>query len=164
MKGPTDVLTTTSPAPPTALAAEINGMQFLGAVTLSGLALLSAIAFVAGLRGSDKVKINNKDQAMVWGFITGTLWVAAGGTWADFANGAGDIGQGLTRDTGFGDPGLGGSAIALLLTAWAWPWKRRMLWPALLSLMGAVLAGQAGGLPGIVVNVIRTIAAKLTGG
>ncbi|MFJ5037985.1 hypothetical protein [Streptomyces parvulus] len=159
------MLTIASPASSTtALAAEINGMQILGAVTLSGLALWCGISFIAGLRGSGKIKINTSDQAVVWGFITGTLWVAAGGTWADFANGAGDIGQGLTRDTGFGDPGIGGSAIALLLTAWAWPWKKRMLWPALLSLMGAVLAGQSGGLPAIAVNIIRTIATKLTGG
>ncbi|MGJ3558970.1 hypothetical protein ACR6C2_08300 [Streptomyces sp. INA 01156] len=69
--------------------------------------------------------------------------MAAGGTWADFANGLGDVGKSMTTDTGLGDPGLGGSAVLMLLIAWVWPWKKRMLWPALLSLMGAVLASQA---------------------
>lgn len=142
----------------------INGMQFLGPVTVTAFALLSGIVFVAGLRGSKRIQIRNQDQALKWGFITGTLWVAAGGTWADFANGAGDIGRSLTSDTGLGDPGLGGSAAALLLTAWVWPWKDRVIFPAFLSLAGAVLAGQAGGIPGIFVGLIRMVATKMSGG
>lgn len=142
----------------------IHGLQLAGPITISALAGLSTIAFVAGLRGSDRIKINNKDQALLWGFLTGTLWMAAGGTWGDFGNSMGEVGLGLTTDTGFGDPGLGGSACILLLIAWAWPWKKRMLWPALLGLAGAVLAGQAGGIPGIVVNIIRMLAAKISGG
>lgn len=141
----------------------ITGMQFLGPLTVTGLALLSTIALLAGLKGSDKISINNKDQALKWGFITATLWIAAGGTWADFGESAGEIGKGLTASVGLGDPGLGGSACALLLLAWAWRWKR-MIWPALLSLSGAVLAGQAGGIPGISVSIIRMLATKMSGG
>lgn len=141
----------------------ITGMQFLGPLTFTGLALLSTIALIAGLKGSDRVKIDTKDQALKWGFITATLWIGAGGTWADFGESAGEIGKGLTQSVGLGDPGLGGSACALLLIAWAWRWKR-MIWPALLSLSGAVLAGQAGGLLGIPVSVIRMLATKMSGG
>ncbi|MFD0209156.1 hypothetical protein ACFVH9_08460 [Streptomyces hirsutus] len=142
----------------------INGMQLLGPVTVTGFAAASGVCLIAGLRGSDRIKIQNKDQALIWGFITGTLWVAAGGTWADFANGLGDVGKSMTTDTGLGDPGLGGSALLMLLIAWAWPWKKRMIWPALLGLMGAVLAGQAGGLPGILVSLIRSVVVKYSGG
>lgn len=142
----------------------INGMQFLGPVTFTGLALLSTVALIAGLRGSDRIKINNKDQALKWGFITATLWVGAGGTWAEFGNSAGEIGKGLTSGIGLGDPGLGASACTLLLIAWAWPWGNRVIWPALLALSGAVLAGQAGGIPGIPVSIIRMLAAKMSGG
>ncbi|MFI2434699.1 hypothetical protein [Streptomyces sp. NPDC018693] len=142
----------------------INGMQLFGAATLTFFAAASGVCLLAGLRGSDRIKIQNKDQALIWGFITGTLWVAAGGTWADFANSLGGVGKSVTTDTGLGDPGLGGSACLLLLMAWAWPWKKRMLWPALLGLMGAVLAGQAGGIPGIVVTLIRSVVAKMAGG
>lgn len=142
----------------------INGMQFLGPLTFTGLAALSTVALIAGLRGSDRIKINNKDQALKWGFITATLWTGAGGTWADFGNSAGEIGKGLTSGIGLGDPGLGGSACLLLLIAWAWPWEKRVIWPALLSLSGAVLAGQAGGIPGIPVSIIRMLAAKMSGG
>lgn len=142
----------------------IQGMQFLGPVTFTGLALLATVAFIAGLRGSDRIKINNKDQALKWGFVTATLWVGAGGTWADFGNSAGEIGKGLTSGIGLGDPGLGASAATLLLIAWVWPWGNRVIWPALLALSGAVLAGQAGGLLGIPVSVIRMLAAKISGG
>jgi hypothetical protein len=142
----------------------INGMQFLGPITFTGLAFLSTIGLIAGLRGSDRIKIGNKDQALKWGFVTATLWIGAGGTWADFGDSAGEIGKGLTEGLGLGDPGLGGSAVALLLIAWAWPWGSRVIWPALFSISGAVLAGQAGGVPGIPVSIIRMIAAKMSGG
>lgn len=141
----------------------ITGMQFLGPLTVTGLALLATIGMIAGLKGSDRTKIGNKDQALKWGFITATLWIAAGGTWADFGESAGEIGKGLTQSMGLGDPGLGGSACALLLLAWAWPWKR-VIWPTLLALSGAVLAGQAGGIPGIPVSIIRMLASKMSGG
>lgn len=139
-------------------------MQFLGPVTFTGLAAMSTVALIAGLRGSDRVKINNKDQALAWGFVTATLWIGAGGTWADFGSSAGEIGKGLTSGIGMGDPGLGGSACLMLLIAWAWPWKGRVIWPALFALSGAVLAGQAGGIPGIPVSIIRMIATKMSGG
>jgi len=149
-------------APPAAPG--IHGMQFLGPLTFTGLAAMSTVALIAGLRGSDRIHIRNKDQALKWGFITATLWIGAGGTWADFGNSAGEIGKGLTSGVGLGDPGLGGSACLLLLIAWAWPWGNRVIWPALLALSGAVLAGQAGGIPGIPVSIIRMLAAKMSGG
>lgn len=142
----------------------INGMQFLGPMTFTGLAALSTIALIAGLRGSDRIEIRNKDQALKWGFVTATLWIGAGGTWGDFGQSAGELGLGLTSGIGLGDPGLGGSACILLLIAWAWPWKTRVIFPTVLALSGAVLAGQAGGVLGIPVSIIRLLATKMSGG
>ncbi|MFI9418031.1 hypothetical protein [Streptomyces werraensis] len=141
-----------------------NGMQLLGAVTLTFFAAASAICLIAGLKGSDRIKIQNKDQALIWGFVTGALWVNAGGTWADWGKSFGDVGRSMTADTGFGDPGVGGSACLLLLVAWAWPFKKRMAFPAFLAISGAVLAGQAGGIPGMAVGIIRAIVSKMAGG
>jgi hypothetical protein len=148
----------------TLAASGINGVQLFGAVTVTFFAAASGICLIAGLRGSDRIKIRNKDQAAIWGFVTGALWVNAGGTWADVAGGLGDVGKSMTSETGLGDPGVGGSACLMLLIAWAWPFEKRMLWPALFSLMGAVLAGQAGGLPGMVVGMIRALVAQMAGG
>lgn len=150
-------------AAPAAPAAGIHGMQFLGPVTITFFAMASAVCLIAGIKGSDKISINNKDQATKWGFVTGTLWMAAGGVWAQLAGGAGDVGRGVTSGSGLGDPGLGGSGVILILIAWAWPWKTRVVPPALLALAGAVLAGQGGGIPGIFVSLIRGMALKMSG-
>ncbi|MEV5930969.1 hypothetical protein ACPCSG_23765 [Streptomyces cellulosae] len=141
----------------------VNGLQLFGAVTLTFFAFASAFCLIAGLKGSDRIKIQTRDQAAIWGFVTGALWVNAGGTWADWANSFGDVGRSMTADTGFGDPGLGGSACLMLLAAWCWPFKKRMAFPAFLALSGAVLAGQAGGLPGMAVGIIRAIVSKMAG-
>ncbi|MGJ3558971.1 hypothetical protein ACR6C2_08305 [Streptomyces sp. INA 01156] len=45
----------------------INGMQFLGPITVTGFAAASGICLFAGLRGSDRIKIQNRDQALIWG-------------------------------------------------------------------------------------------------
>ncbi|MFF5045639.1 hypothetical protein [[Kitasatospora] papulosa] len=146
-----------------AAPAGISGMQIFGAVTLSGLALTSGLCLLAGLRGSKKIKIDSPDKAAWWGIITGTLWEVAGGTWADLANGLGGISKGALGGDGFGDPGLGGTALALTAIAFAFDWKRLVV-PALLGLSAAVVYGEAGGIWGIGVNIIRMIAGKLTGG
>ncbi|WP_063735606.1 hypothetical protein [Streptomyces sp. RTd22] len=142
----------------------ITGGHILGAITLSGLALGAAIALILGVRGSDIIKIDNKKKAAWWGIITGTLFEAAGGTWADVAQGISDVPKSaLGAGSGFGDPGLGGTALAITLLAFGPKWKR-MVWPALLGIAGAVVFGQAGGAWGILVNVFRMAAAKIVGG
>lgn len=135
----------------------ITGGHILGSLTVSGLAFAGAIAFIAGLRGSDTIKISTKKQAMWWGIIIGNLWVAAGQMWGDIAAGIGDISKGiLGGGSGLGDPGLGGIALILCLCAWAPRWKRTV-WPALFGLAAGVIFGEAGGIWGIFVNVVRMI-------
>lgn len=142
----------------------ITGGQIFGAVLLPGLALGAAIALILGVRGSDLIKINDKKKAAWWGIITGTLFEAAGYAWADIAEGISSVPQSaLGSDSGFGDPGIGGIAIALTLLAFGPRWKR-MIWPALLGIAAAVVYGQAGGIWGIFTNLVRLAAAKITGG
>lgn len=150
-------------AAPAAPVTGVSGMQIAGTITVSGLALCVGFAFAVGLRGSDRIKIHNKDRALIWGVLTGSIWIAAGGMWADMATGIGDISKGVAGEgSPFGNPGLGGLAAFLTLCAWGPKWKR-MIWPGLFGLAAGVIYGQAGGLFGIVVNIIRMIVAKVTG-
>ncbi|MFD8820785.1 hypothetical protein ACFV1C_00200 [Streptomyces sp. NPDC059605] len=151
---------------PTTLAAApaISGMQIFGAITLSGLALASAICLLAGLRGSKKIKIDNRDKAAWWGILTGTLWEAAGGTWSDIAEGISSVPQGVFGGSStFGNPGLGGMALALTLITFVFEWKRLVI-PALFGIAASVVYGEAGGIWGIFVNIVRMIETRLTGG
>ncbi|MFF4534049.1 hypothetical protein ACFY1P_32870 [Streptomyces sp. NPDC001407] len=151
-----------------AAAPGIIGGKLLGTITVVGIAVPATIAFVAGLRGSDTIKINNKKKAAWWGVVIGNLWVAAGGTLADIANGVGAISKGvLGGDELFGSsPGLGGVALILAACAWAPKWKR-MVWPAIFGLATGVVMPEVGGLWGIIANVIRmvlaTVVTKVTG-
>ncbi|MEU1800877.1 hypothetical protein [Streptomyces sp. NPDC019937] len=150
-------------AAPAAVQGITDG-HVLGAMTLSGLALGAAIALVLGVRGSDFIKIDNKKKAAWWGIITGTLFEAAGGTWADVAQGISDVPKSaLGEGSGFGDPGLGGTALAITLMAFGPSWKKK-IWPALFGIAGAVVFGQAGGVWGILVSIVRMAAAKIVGG
>ncbi|MEU0275517.1 hypothetical protein [Streptomyces sp. NPDC006307] len=142
----------------------ISEGQIFGAVTLSGLSAAAAIGLVLGVRGSDRIKINTKDKAAWWGIVTGTLWEAAGGAWSDIAEGIGSVPKGvLGEGSGFGNPGLGGIALVLTLLAFGPRWKR-LIWPALLGISAAVVYAEAGGIWGILVNVVHLVAAKITGG
>ncbi|TBO57522.1 hypothetical protein EYS09_22180 [Streptomyces kasugaensis] len=139
-------------------------MQILGSITLSGLALGAALALFFGIRGSDRIKINTRDKAGVWGLSTGTLWIAAGGTWANVANGIGSVPKtALGEGAGLGNLGLGGTALALTILTFAPKWKR-LLWPALLGISAAVVYGSAGGVWVIFPNVVRMVIGKVTGG
>ncbi|MFE6551688.1 hypothetical protein ACFVHS_25260 [Streptomyces sp. NPDC057746] len=147
-------------AAPDAVAG-ISGGAVLGSVTASGLALCSGFALVLGVRGSDFVKIQNKKQAAWWGIITGTIWVAAGGTWSDMANGVGGVAPSLfSGNSGLGNPGQGGIALFLTLLAFGPSWKKK-IWPAIIGLAAAVAYGTAGGLWGVLVNIVRMAIAQV---
>ncbi|WP_228976667.1 hypothetical protein [Streptomyces sp. DH12] len=141
----------------------ITLIQVLGAITLSGLSLGAAIALVLGVRGSDRIKIHNRDRAGTFSIVTGTLWEAAGGSWSDMARGINSVPTSVIGDSGLGDPGIGGTALALTLLTFAPRWERPVF-PALFGIAAAVTYGQAGGIFEILVNIIRMGAAKITGG
>lgn len=137
----------------TTLAAGIAG-SILGSITLSGLALGAAIALLLGIRGSDRIKLNNRDKVGVFALLTGILWIAAGGAWASTAHGIGSVPASLLGPgSGLGNPGQGGIALALTLLVFGPRWKR-LIWPALLAIAAAVTYGTAGGVWGIPVNVV----------
>lgn len=142
----------------------ITGGQILGSITLSGGALASTIVLALGVRGSDRIKINTKERAGWTGIVTGTLYMAAGGSWAEIGTGAGSIPTSvLGSDSGLGDPGMGGIALCLTLLTFGPKWKR-LIWPSLFGISSAVVYGQAGGLWGILVNIIRMAIGHVTGG
>lgn len=135
----------------------------LGVITPAGLALASAISLILGVRGSDRIKINNRDRAGGFGILSGTLWEAAGGYWSDMARGINSVPTSVIGDSGFGNPGLGGTAMVLTLLTFGPRWKRPVI-PAFLGIAAAVTYGQAGGVFGILVNITRMGAAQATGG
>lgn len=140
-----------------------HGGLLLGSVTMSGLALATGTALVLGVRGSDLIAINDKKRASWAGITSGTLFMAAGGYWADFANGVSTVPASiLGPGSAFGDPGLGGIALTLTLMAFGPRW-RRMVWPVLLGIASAVAWGRAGGVGGIAINAIRLVFAHLAG-
>ncbi|RLU82072.1 hypothetical protein CTZ27_31485 [Streptomyces griseocarneus] len=139
----------------------ITGGKFLGTITVVGVAVPATIAFIAGIRGSDTIKINNKKKAMWWGIVIGNLWIAAGGTLADIARGVGDISKGVLGGSDlWGDPGLGGLAFILAACAWAPKWKKT-IWPAVFGLATGVIMTEAGGLWGVIANLIRMLLAAV---
>ncbi|WP_240958545.1 hypothetical protein [Streptomyces barkulensis] len=141
----------------------ITGGQILGAITLSGLALAAGIILVLGVRGSDRIKLNTKERTGGAAIVTGILWMAAGGTWADIVQGVNSIPASVLGDgSGLGDPGQGGMALALTLITFGPRWKR-MVWPAFFGLAAAVSYGQAGGIWGIFANAVRMAIGQATG-
>lgn len=146
-----------------AAAPGIIGGQLLGAISVTGVAFACWVALILGIRGSDRIKLNTRDRIGWWGIITGTLSVAAGGTWADIVNGIASIPQSaLGSDSGLGNPGMGGTALILTLITFGPKWKR-LLWPGLFGIAAAVIYGTAGGVWGILVNIIRMIVGQITG-
>jgi hypothetical protein len=147
------------------LAAGVGG-QILGSITVAGLAGAGTLAFIAGLRGSDKIKIDDKVKALIWGAAIGQLWLAAGGTLADIATGVEGISDGVFGGSELlgSAPGQGGVCLILFVIAYAYRW-RRMMWPALCGLALGIGMADAGGLWGIAANVFKillgTVAAKV---
>ncbi|WP_328434541.1 hypothetical protein [Streptomyces sp. NBC_00425] len=149
-----------------AQAPGITGGQIFGTVLTSGVALAAGVGLILGLKGSDwgPLVINNKKKAAWWGIFTGTAWMAAGGTWADLAQGLGSVPPALlSGNNGFGDPGLGAVAIVLTMIAFGAKWGSKTTPPALIGIMAAVVYAKAGGIWGILVNVINMVIGIVTG-
>lgn len=146
-----------------ATVAGVNGGQFLGTISVSGLALAAVTALILGVRGSDRIKINTKDKAAWSGIVTGTLCIAAQGTWADLATTINSLPtSAFSASNGIGDPKQGGIALFLTICAFGPRWKK-LIWPALFGIAASVTYGTAGGVWGIFVNFIRVPIAQLAG-
>lgn len=144
-------------------AAGFSGGQILGPITATGLAAAMTLALILGIRGSDRIKINNRDRAGWCGIITCTLWLGAGGTWADFAHSFGTVPTSiLGSGSMIGDPGRGGIALILTVLTFAPRWKRTV-YPALLGIAAAAVYASAGGVWQILINTVRLAVGKIVG-
>ncbi|MBK3630879.1 hypothetical protein JHN59_40045 [Streptomyces sp. MBT49] len=142
--------------------AGISGGKILGSAGIVAIAAAATIMFVAGLRGSDKIKIDNKVKALWWGISVGQLWILAGGTLAEFGGGVHEVSNGV-----FGGPeilgsapGQGGVCLILFAIAYSFRWKR-MVYPAVTALALGVGMAEAGGIWAIIANVIRMVVTAL---
>ncbi|MFE5658351.1 hypothetical protein ACFQ9H_19440 [Streptomyces sp. NPDC056517] len=128
----------------------------LGSVGMSGLTFTTGLTLLAGLRGSDRIKLD-RDKSAGIGILLGTFGGAAGDLWASVTKGVAEVPTSLIQGTASGNIGLGG--VALGITAWAflWPWKRN-IWPAFLGISAGVVYGQAGGLWAIGHNLVIRLA------
>lgn len=150
----------------TATPATVQGIQgghIAGPMTLSGLSLVCALVMVAGLRKSDRAKfLQSRDGAASWAIFTGSVWLAAGTSWAAFATSVGQLPTSVLGDGG-GSNNAGGTALALTVLAFVWPWKR-MIIPTILGIAAAVTYAAAGGAWGVIVNAVRMSIGHVTGG
>ncbi|RSS50091.1 hypothetical protein EF909_39210 [Streptomyces sp. WAC01280] len=124
---------------------------------MSGLTVTTGIALLAGLRGSDRIKLN-RDKAAYFGIAFGTFAGAAGDLWASVTKGVAEVPTSLIQGTVGGNIGLGGVALALTATTFVFKWKT-MVWPALLGISAGVIYGQAGGIWAIGHNLVLKLAA-----
>ncbi|MFC8494730.1 hypothetical protein ACFUJU_28840 [Streptomyces sp. NPDC057235] len=126
-----------------------------GSLGTSGLALGTGITLLAGLRGSDRVKLD-RDKAGALGIGFGTLGSAAGDMWASLTQGIAAVPTSLVQGDAFGNIGMGGVALAITATTFLFKWKR-LLWPALLGISAGVIYGQAGGIWAIGHNLVLKV-------
>jgi len=141
----------------------VHDGHFAGSITLSGVSLACAIVMVAAWRGSKRLALlRTPDGAAAWAIVTGSVWMAAGASWASAAI---SIAQGPTSVLGNGgaDNNAGGVALALTLLAFIWPWKRILI-PTILGISAAVTYATAGGAWGLVPNAVRMSVGFFTGG
>lgn len=143
----------------------VQGGHILGAMTLSGLSLVCAFALILAARKADRLKvIHTRDGIGGFGIFTGTVWIAAGAAWGSAEASIGTIPTSvLGPGSGLGNPGQGAIALLLTLATFAPKWKRT-IWPALFGLMAAATYGTAGGVWGLLVNIVRLIVGHFTGG
>lgn len=141
----------------------IHDGHIAGAMTLSGVSLACAIVMVAAWRGSKRLgPLRTPDGAAGWAIFTGSVWMAAGASWASTATGIASLPTSVIGGGG-GNYGAGGTALALTLLAFVWPWKRTLI-PTVLGIGAAVTYASAGGVWGAIVNAIRMTVGHFTGG
>ncbi|MFD9757972.1 hypothetical protein [[Kitasatospora] papulosa] len=124
----------------------------LGSVGTSSLALTSGIVLLAGLRGSNRVKLN-RDKAGALGIGLGILSSTADTVLSQLSEGAAQVPTSLIQGGAFGDIGMGGVALALTTIIFVFDWKKLII-PAFLGTGAGVIYSQAGGIWGIGQNLI----------
>ncbi|MFE4647725.1 hypothetical protein [Streptomyces sp. NPDC056707] len=129
------------------LAAPSSGGAVFGAVGAGGISLALAVFLYFGVKGKGKIRLN-ENPAMVFAFLAGTAFSAAGAIWAHperiAQQGLTGLGVGTGTGTGiFGAVGIGAVCLvllALILTAPLTP--GRGAWLALISAFVFPAAGQ----------------------
>lgn len=140
----------------------VHGGQVFGAMTLSAVSLACAVVMVAAWRGSKRLTLlRTPDGAAGWAIFTGSVWMAAGASWASTATGIASLPTSVLGG-GSGNLGAGGTAVVLTLTAFVWPWKRTLA-PTILGIGAAVTYASAGGIWGAIANAVRMVVAHFTG-
>ncbi|MFI5867263.1 hypothetical protein [Streptomyces sp. NPDC051546] len=124
----------------------------LGGAGTSGIALTNGIVLLAGLRGSDRVKLN-RDKAGMLGIALGVLSATANTALGQLGDAASALPTGLIQGGWFGDITLGGTALSLTAIIFLFKWKKLFI-PAFLGIGAGVIYAEAGGIWGIVHNGI----------
>lgn len=141
----------------------ISGGHIAGPMTLSAVSLACAIVMISGWRGSKRLKaLHTADGAATWAIITGSVWMAAGASWASTATGIASLPTSVIGGGAGGNLGAGGTALVLTLAAYIPNWKKTLI-PIVLGIGAAVTYATAGGIWGIAVNAIRMVVAHFTG-
>ncbi|MFJ6017633.1 hypothetical protein [Streptomyces sp. NPDC092952] len=130
------------------------GPVFGGAGT-AGLALADGIVLLAGLRGSDRVKLN-RDKAAALGIGMGTLSAAADTVLSQIGQGSAQIPTSLVTGGTFGSIGMGGVALAVTGVIFLFDWKKLIV-PAFLGTGAGVIYAEAGGIWSIGHNAILAL-------
>lgn len=128
--------------------------NWLGSITLSGIAAVMMLALWLGVTGSDIVKINTKERITVFGLITGSMCLAAGSSWQDVITGIGSIPSSAIEQSGLPAFGPAGMGACLVLLAIGRNYKRKWV-HAVLALMASGFLVEAGGIGAVVLNAAR---------
>ncbi|MFE2852732.1 hypothetical protein ACFXJO_16580 [Streptomyces lavendulae] len=131
---------------------------------IAGVALLLFTVLILAIRGTDLFSMDKKKIGLT-GIVFGIVAVAAGGAWADLANGIHDIPASALKsgsEAGMPDPGPSATAGFLLLVTFGPRWTK-LIWPALLAIASGVALGLAGGYPEIIATLIRSLIVNTLG-
>lgn len=137
--------------------------NWLGSMTLSGIAAVMCVALFLGVRGSDTIKINTKERITFFGLLTGSMCLAAGGNWIDVIDGLGSIPTEAVNQSGLPAFGPGAIGACLFLFAIAQDYGRRRWVNAVLALMASDFLVRAGGVGAVVLNSARMTLGHLGG-
>ncbi|GFH36616.1 hypothetical protein [Streptomyces pacificus] len=127
------------------LAAPSAGGAVFGAVGAGGISLVLAALLVLGVKGKGKVKLKD-NPAVIFAFLAGTAFSAAGKIWANperlISQGLTGLGVGTGSGGAFGDVGVGAVCLLLVVIILCAPLSPGL--SASLGLISAVVFPLAG--------------------
>ncbi|MFF9436824.1 hypothetical protein ACF1BP_24165 [Streptomyces sp. NPDC014735] len=151
----------------TVLAAPAAGASFtqgLGAVGLSSLAAAGFIVLIIAIRNKSKYTkkyFNDLRPLAVLAAVTGVLFMIAGGTWRNLAEGVHDTAaSALTAPNLIAGVTPAGLALIFFVMSFLPEWERRLP-PAIFGLSFGVSCGVAGAYWGILFRVTGAFLEKL---